>query len=199
MSQSEKIYEKIPEANEIIEELVDNYPDELWAIRPHMIEVLGVSNKERPKSSKTLASVRPLKGATKALMQINNVNTRYLMELYWSDWNAWSKSQKVAVIFHELLHIDSEVGKTVKHDVEDFRIMVDKLGVDWFNDSALPNLLSNKIEFNLNLRPNLPDGDMELDGGDEILDDIIDELPTSESKDEAEIKDSEENSEGELF
>ena len=173
MAQSEKIYEKIPEAQEIITELAAKYTDELWAVRPDTVIVLGVSNKERPKSSTKLASIRPLKGATKALMLINNVKVRYLIELFCADWEEWTRAQRVAVIFHELIHIDCEVGKTVKHDIEDFRIMVDTLGVDWFNDKTLPNLLDAKVDFDLNLRPNVPDIDEpELDGGDEILDDV---------------------------
>ena len=172
MAQSEKTYEEVIEAKDIIKDLCEKYPDELWAVRPETIITLGVSNKERPKGSSKLASIRPLKGATKALMRINNVRVRYLIELFWSDWNKWTDSQKVAVIFHELIHIDNEVGKTVKHDVEDFMIMVDKLGVDWFNDSSLPNLLFTKVDFDLTKRPNVPeDSELKIDTGDEIVDD----------------------------
>jgi hypothetical protein len=173
MAQTEKIYEEVTEANDIVKDLCEKYPYELWAVKPEIITTLGVTNKERPKSSKRLASICPLKGATKALMKLNNVNVRYLIELYWNDWNEWTKSQKVAVIFHELIHVDSEVGKTVKHDVEDFRIMVDKLGVDWFHDPNLPNLLDTKIPFDLAKRPNIPeDSELEVDTEDEIVGDL---------------------------
>jgi len=179
MAQQEKTYEEVVEAREIIQKLCDQYPDELWAVRPDTIITLGVSNKERPKSSNKMASIRPLKGATKALMQINNVNIRYLIELYWSDYNEWNNAQKAAVIFHELIHIDSEVGKTVKHDVEDFRIMVDKLGVNWFNDADLPNLLVTKVEFDKSMRPNVPkDGQTEVNTGDEIVEEDLEEEKT---------------------
>jgi len=188
MAQSEKVYEEVVEAKDIIEKLCEMYPDELWAVRPDIVITLGVTNKERPKSSKKLASIRPLKGATKALMQINNVMVRYLIELYWEDWNEWSSAQRVAVIYHELLHIAHEIGKTVKHDIEDFRIMVDKLGVDWFNDPNLPNLLNDKVEFNLNLRPNVPeDGNLEIDTGDEIVvneEEVDKDIPEGKEDDE---------------
>ena len=94
MAQTEKIYEEVVEARQIIKDLCEKYPEVLWAVRPDTIITLGVTNKERPKSSKKLASIRPLKGATKALMQINNVNVRYLIEMFWSDWNEWSKAQQ---------------------------------------------------------------------------------------------------------
>ena len=92
--------------------------------------------------------------------------------MYWDDWNQWTPAQKLAVVFHELLHISFEFGKTVQHDVEDFRLMVDQLGVDWFNATDLPHLLNEKVAFNLNLRPNIPeDGGAKIDSGDEIIDD----------------------------
>jgi len=109
-------------------------------------------------------------------MQINSIGTRYIIELYWSDWHLWTKAQKVAVIFHELLHQDCEIGKIVKHDVEDFRMMVSKLGVDWFNKSDLPDLLETKVKFDLSLRPNIPeDGNFEVDTGDEIVKEEVQE------------------------
>ena len=170
MAQQEKTYAEVTEAKEIIEKLCEYYPSELWAITPKNISVLGIENKERPEKSKKLAVCRPIKGINKTLMLINNIGTRYVIELYWSDFNKWSNAQKVAIIFHELLHIDHEAGKTVKHDVEDFRIMVDKLGVDWFNDTDLPNLLTEKVEFDQSMRPNVPeDGHLEVDTGDEIV------------------------------
>lgn len=170
MSQQEKLYEEVTEAKGIITNLCAEYTDVLWAVRPDNITVLGVSNKERPEKSNKLAVCKPIKGVNKSLMQINNISTRYVIELYFSDYNQWNNSQKIAVLFHELLHIDSEIGKTVKHDVEDFRIMVDKLGVDWFNDPELPNILAEKVDFDLSMRPNVPeDGVLEVDTGDEIV------------------------------
>lgn len=172
MAQQEKIYEEVTDAKEMIEKLCKTYPEELWAVRPQLVTVLGVSNKERSENNRKLAVCRPIKGVDKALMQINNINTRYVIELYFSDWNQWSVRQKLAVLFHELLHIDSEVGKTVRHDVEDFRLMVDKLGVNWFDSDDLPNLLDEKVDFDLSMRPNVPeDGSLEVDTGDEIMDD----------------------------
>ena len=173
---SEKVYDRSTEAEEIIKKLCDKCSDVLWAVRPNTIVVLGVSNKERPKSCDKLAVIKPIKGSFKSLVQIYNIDARYIIEFYFSDWNAWNEAQKVGVIFHELLHVASELGKTVKHDLQDFKIMVDKLGVDWIKNPNLPNILTTKIDFNLALRPNVPeDGKLEVDTGDEIVDDIIDE------------------------
>lgn len=172
MSQKEKLYEEVVEAKDMIKSLCEKYPEELWAVLPNNVIVLGISNKERPEKSTKLATCNPIKGVNKALMQLNNIGIRYVIELHWSDWNKWSTNQKLALLFHELMHIDSEVGKTVRHDLEDFRMMVDKLGVDWFNSETLPSLLDSKVAFNISMRPNIPeDGKLEIDTGDEIIDD----------------------------
>jgi len=171
MSQAEKLYEEVPEANEMIVKLCEKYPDELWAVRPDTVTVLAITNKDKSEKNKVLAKIKPIKGGEKALFQLNNILTRYIIEIYGSDWSKWTLAQKLSVIFHELLHIDSEIGKTVRHDVEDFRLMVDKLGVNWFNDTGLPNLLDMKVEFDLSMRANVPeDGDLKIDSGDEIID-----------------------------
>lgn len=172
MSQKEKLYEEVVEAKDMIKGLCEKYPEALWAVLPNNVIVLGISNKERPEKSTKLATCNPIKGVNKALMQLNNIGIRYVIELHWSDWNKWSTNQKLALLFHELMHIDSEVGKTVRHDLEDFRMMVDKLGVDWFNSETLPSLLDSKVAFNISMRPNIPeDGKLEIDTGDEIIDD----------------------------
>jgi len=171
MGQQEKVYEEVTDAKEMITALCKQYPDILWAIRPQIVTVLGIANKSRPEKREILATCRPITGVYKSLMMLNNIHTRYVIEVYWSDWNDWSMPKKYALLFHELLHVDYEIGKTIKYDVEDFRLMVDKLGVDWFDDPDLPNLINEKVEFDLSKRPNIPpDGDLKVDTGDEIVD-----------------------------
>ena len=172
MSQTEKTYSKVTEAEEMIEKLVKKYPELLWQIKPRIVTVLGVENKERSKNCHKLAQVKAVRGAEKAVMQIHNVDVRYIIELYWSDWNAWSVELKQWIVLHELLHVSFEIGKVIKHDCEDFRIILDAVGVDWTNKvDGLPNLLREDVKFNLNLRPNVPsEEEVEL-ANDEILPD----------------------------
>jgi len=172
MSQVEKVHSRVEEAEEIIAQLCEEYPEALWAVNQNLIAVLGVENKERPKNSKKLATIRPVKGINKSLMILNGIPIRYVVEVYWDDYNAWNMAQKSAIMFHELLHIGDEIGKLVKHDLMDFRIMVDKLGVDWHKDPNLPNLLNKHIDFDLSFRPNVNIeniNDLKVDTGDEII------------------------------
>ena len=168
MAKQEKVWEQVKSAEEMIEKLCKKYPDELWAVRPNTIAVFGVSNKERPKNNNVLATIKPIKGSYKSLVQSLKGEARYIIEMYCSDYNAWNPAQKAAVLYHELLHVDSELGCTVKHDLEDFKIIIDKLGVDYIKNKNLPDLLSEKVKFDLNLRPNVPEDD-KSDEGDEII------------------------------
>lgn len=51
MSQKEKTYEEVTDAKDMIKSLCEKYPDELWAVRPDAIIVLGINNKERPEKT----------------------------------------------------------------------------------------------------------------------------------------------------
>jgi predicted metallopeptidase len=160
---SEKVYSRVTEAEEMIRELCGKYPEALWCVRPQMVTVLGIENKERAEKNTTLAKIKPIKGCEKAILQDNNIPTRYIIEIYWSDWREWKETKRQWIMFHELIHIHSEVGKTIKHDCEDFKIVLDKVGVNWITSETLPNLLNEKVEFNLDLRPSMEDAEEEND------------------------------------
>ena len=165
----ETIYSPVKEAQETIEKLCAKYSDVLWQVRPASVIVMGVENKERGKKNNTLAKVRTIRGSERAVLQLNNVPVRYIIELYWSDWNDWKERFKQWIILHELLHICNEEGKLVRHDSEDFKIILDAVGVNWAQpNSQLPNLLEEDVEFDLDLRPGLTEENKENDS-DEII------------------------------
>ena len=185
MAQKEKVYSQVTDAEDIVKNLCKQYPEELWTVRPETIAVLGVENKKRGKKSTTLARIIPVKGAEKAVFQSFSVPVRYIIELYWNDWNEWCMAVKEWIIYHELLHVAPDFGKTVKHDSEDFRMVLDVVGVDWTKKGdSLPRLLDgDKVKFNLDLRPSLA----EAEEGDEIpQDQEADEETEAEPKEDAE-------------
>ena len=151
-----KTYSRIEEAEDLIKQLYEKHPDELWAVKPDNIVVYGVENKERPESNNTLAKVKAIKGVEKAIMQDYNIPVQYVVEIYWSDWNAWKEEVKQWILFHELQHVSPDEDKIVKHDCEDFKIILDVAGLNWIkNHDKLPNLLQDDVKFDLSLRPNL--------------------------------------------
>lgn len=153
--QTPKQYEEVTEAQEIIEQLCKKYFKVLWAVRPNTVKVLGISNKERAKDNKVLAKIIPIRPPEKAVLKMYDIPVRYIIEMYWKDWREWSLQLRQWIVFHELLHISAEMGKTTKHDCEDFRIMIDKVGTDWSHADALPDLLHEDVQFDENLIPNV--------------------------------------------
>jgi len=44
------------------------------------------------------------------------------------------KDKQKIVVIHELLHIDAESEKLLKHDIEDFRAILENYGINWQNE-----------------------------------------------------------------
>jgi len=169
MGRKSNVYSRVPEAEEIIKKLCEKYPDVLWAVRSENVAVLGIENRERSEKNRTLAKIKAVKGTEKAIYISNNIPIRYIIEVYWSDINEWSTELKQAILFHELLHCHPEFDRTVKHDSEDFRVMIGSkdFGVDWTQRKDLPNLLTDDVKFDLQLLPKIE----ELEDEEDNLDD----------------------------
>ena len=162
---SERTYSVIKEGQDIVEALVERYPDVLWQVRNAQIAILGIDNKEPSKRSKDFV-VRSVKNAEKAVFEMHNVKTRFIIEYWWSRWNTWSAPRKEWSVLNALLRVSAEEGKLVRPDCVDFKLIIDKVSFDWDVEGAnLPSLTSGSpIEFDLDLRPGLDeDGDNEED------------------------------------
>ena len=178
----EKSYSVVEEGNTIIEKLCEKYPEILWACEPKSIEVYGCDNAERPASSDTLAKIRPVTGVFKSVLAKHNIKLKYVIEIFWSDWQEWSLHEKQWIIFHEILHIlDPEAKKMRKHNIEDFDLILDVIGLTGYKEGA-PNLLGDKpIEFNKAIvarmhQPEEKDKAIQMSDGQEPPADL-DEIP----------------------
>jgi len=156
---NDKIYERLTEADSIIQKLHEKYPDVLWQVRPTHVTVLCITNKDKPKKSKNLFKVTPIKGVNKAIAEMSKIDLSYVIEVFASDWNQWSQNLREWVIMEALLHVHEEEGKLIKTDCDDFRIVLDVIGVDWETRIDLPSLTESDVKFNLALRPGLDDED----------------------------------------
>ena len=173
MARKCRVYEEVEEAKDIIKSLCDAQPEALWCVRPNTVAVYGITNQERNEKNTTLAKIKPIKGAEKAMLQKNNIDIRYVIELYWSDFNVWTSKQKQWVIFHELLHIHPDMEKTIKHDTEDFKVLIKAAKTpDWIKSDDLPDLTDKNTKLDLTIIPSLSVKDEE---GDEIIKDEKDE------------------------
>ena len=151
-----KAYEILPEAQEMVKALCKNEQTGriLWAVEPESVAVLCIVNKERPQSNKVLAKMTRVTGPMEALLSANDIEVKFVIELYAHDWKSMSNSRRQALIFSQLLHIPPPVESgIVKCDVDDFAIMIDAFGVNWADLEVVPNILDGEVEFKMNLAP----------------------------------------------
>jgi len=159
---AERTYSVIKEGNEIIESLVERYPEVLWQVRPAQIAVLGIDNKEPTKRSKDF-QVRSVKNAEKAVFLMHNVKTRFIVEFYWARWNEWNTPRREWAILNALLRISADEGKLIRPDCVEFKILLDQVSFDWDAEGAdLPSLTAgDPVKFDLDLRPGLDEDEDE--------------------------------------
>lgn len=168
---SETIHERVESAEQTIKELCARYPEIFWRVVPSGIAVMGITNKDRKEKSKVLSKVIPVKGVQKSLNIIYHVPINYIVEVYWSDWNIWSVNYKEWVLAKALLAISEDVGKLIKADCTDYRLLLDVIGVDWEKRDDLPSLtMGEPVKFNNDLRPGMDDYDEDDEETDEIED-----------------------------
>ncbi len=166
MSKEPRSYERMPEAEQLITAICDKYKDVTWAVRPEQIAVMCITNLERGEKAieknPAYIKLRPVKGAEKAIFETNKIPIRNIIELYASDWAAWTTGAKQCILLNTIMEISPEEEKKNAPDLVGFKIIADALGVNWDRELAtLPNILSTDIEFDLDLRPgvNTEDGE----------------------------------------
>jgi len=143
----EKEYVVLPEAKQMMIELVTRYPKELRAVPGERVEVLAVTNKDRPEGTKEIAKIRKIGGSYKALYEFHGIHTEYIIELYKSDWDQINEQKRQWLLMHELAHVPTMLdGKgMINHDVQDFAFLLDVAGLNWWEkQDGLPDLLKGE-------------------------------------------------------
>ena len=187
MGRKSRTYSPVTEAEEMVKDLCEKYPDVFWTIKPEQIVIRGIDNVDRSEKAveknPLWSKLSNVKGVERAIFAENNIGVRYIIELFWSDWNVWRDSLKLAVIAKNLLEITPDVDKKNRPDCVGFKILYKALGINWERDdgTGIPNLLLADIDFDLELRPGLEDyGDNEGDEIVEIIEEIKDEVGQEE-------------------
>ena len=168
MARTARSYARVADAESLIAQLTEKYPDLFWAVRPSQIAVMGVDNQQRSdkaiQKNPAYAKLRLVKGSEKAIFENNNIPTRYIIELYWDEWNNWGNAYRQWILANVLMEITPEEEKRNSPDCSGFKVLLDVCGVNWDRTpNDLPNLLVEDVEFKLDLRPGLDDQDDEHD------------------------------------
>lgn len=131
----------------IAEKLVEKF-DELKNVP--VKNILFVDNVEQKKSHKgklVFAEISKIPNKwQEIILQTTGFYFEYMLTVYRENTDAMSQAQKVAMIYHELRHIQND--DLVGHDIEDWNEMHLKLGHNWATTMAdIPNLLSDTVDW----------------------------------------------------
>lgn len=136
-------YEQLPEFIEILEKVVELYPDTFPNIDAEQIAAVQIVNKPRPESRSQVWDLKPV-GPPVTLF----CPKRYFVTVYTSDWEVFSEEHKAAVVADVLFSISPEMdGKVVPFDKKDHSVILRTLGVDYMNEGNIPNILGGNIKW----------------------------------------------------
>lgn len=119
----------------IAQELIENTP-ELEYIRQSRARITYLESD----SSKKNGPDKLILGECEKVASKNQwaINADFTITIYTNNVIGMSEDQIKILLFHELLHVGidygtdgGEVYSVKKHDLEDFKIIIDKYGTDW--------------------------------------------------------------------
>lgn len=141
MAQTEAEYEEIQDFGDIADVLIDKYPEDFGHVDLSKLAAVMVTNKSR--KNKTIYQIKTY---TPPLSMYASKN--YIAIFYSEDWESWNDNAKAAMVASILfsIHSDGE-GKLNPMDYKDHSVMLRTLGVDYLEDSDLPDILNEKIEW----------------------------------------------------
>ena len=152
----DKEYEILEDGNAIVRRLRERYPKILYAVDPDKVIVLAITNKPRPFSMKKLAVIHLITPAMRTIIKaLGRKDVRYYIEIFLTDWHLWGSARRQWICFHELLHIPHEGSKgLVPHDLMEFRLIVDYLGISTYASENIPDMLDgHPLSLNETLMP----------------------------------------------
>lgn len=145
MSRQVKEYEVVKEFQDIAARLVDMYPDILDGVDYESIQCYAVTNKNKEPKDKH--------------WEVNAVKMPIRMDCpygwyatIWADaWHEMNDARRHLLVFQILYACGDEEGKVRTLDYKDFDILVStaKIGPHSLEKSDLPDILSERMEFNL--------------------------------------------------
>ena len=112
---------------EIADELIKTEPELEYLIgAPITIVYLESTLKKRSKGNMTLGQCEKVTEKYKW-----SVPADFTITLFAPNIQGMTEEQIRILIFHELLHIGKDFASTRPHDLEDFKYIIDRFGVNW--------------------------------------------------------------------
>lgn len=136
-------YQDLPEFVEILSKIVDLYPDVFPSVEPQTVAAVQIVNKPRPESRNHVWDLKAIGAPITLFCPI-----RYFVIVYSSDWEIFDEEHKAAVVADVLFTISPEgEGKTIPFDKKDHSVILRTLGVDYMNETVIPNILGGNLKW----------------------------------------------------
>lgn len=139
----------------IAQALVDKFEELQYAPVKNILFVENTEDKRKKNNKLVFAQISKTPGKWEEIIfQVTGQHFDYVMEIFKENTMLMSREQIVALIYHELRHIqlvqkkDGPDVDIVGHEVEDWLNMVEKLGLNWnATRGQVPDLLAGGVDW----------------------------------------------------
>lgn len=139
----------------IAEALQKKYKELQYALVKNILFIENMDDKRKKNNKVIYAQISKIPGKWEELVyQMTKKRFEYMLEVFKENIWELDRAQIVALIYHELKHIqmistgDGPKIDIVGHDVEDWSNMIEKLGVDWAKSKGyVPDLLEDGVNW----------------------------------------------------
>ncbi len=139
----------------IAEALKEKFEELKFVPVKNILFVENTEDKRKVNNSIVYAQISKISGKWQDITyQVTNRQFEYMLEIFKENTINMSRAQIVALIYHELRHIQLVQTKNgpkidiVGHEVEDWINMVEKLGLNWGSAKGdIPNLLDKEVDW----------------------------------------------------
>jgi len=135
--------------------LISKFPELMYVPVDNILFIENMEDKRKKNNGIVYAQISKMPGKWEEIIyQITKKQFEYMLEIFKENTEGMSRAQITALIYHELKHIQlvrSDQGPKidiVRHDVEDWFNMVEKLGTNWASTKgSIPNLLDEDVNW----------------------------------------------------
>ena len=143
MPQSEPVWELMKDAEEMVAQLCDKYPEKFGHIDQSSIGCAAITGKDKPPTQIWDAKIGGIR-EPEALWS----KKKYCIQFYKSTWELYDKRLRAAMLFKLLVRIPDDCdGKVLPEDLKDCYCLVKAFGPDYMKSPNMPDLLDQKQIF----------------------------------------------------
>jgi predicted metallopeptidase len=139
----------------IAEALKEKFKELEYVPVKNILFVENTEDSRKKNNSIVYAQISKMPGKFEDIIyQVTQKRFEYMLEIFKENTILMSREQIIALIYHELKHIQLVQSKDgpkidiVRHEVEDWLNMVEKLGLNWASTrGSIPNILDEDIKW----------------------------------------------------